>query len=223
MNLAHGSSSKAQTLDRMRRTGIVPVLRVDSHTQALAMAHAIAAGGVDVIELTMTVPDALPLLRSMARALPEVLLGAGTVLDAETARLCILEGAQFIVSPALHLPTIELCRRYAVPILAGALTPTEILTAWQAGADLVKVFPVSAMGGASYLRSLRGPLPQVQLVPTGGVSLANAREMLDAGAFALGVGTDLVSPAAIGSGQPELITERARQYGREVLASRNEA
>jgi 2-dehydro-3-deoxyphosphogluconate aldolase/(4S)-4-hydroxy-2-oxoglutarate aldolase len=148
----------------------------------------------------------------LAKERPDLLLGAGTVLDAETARICILEGAAFVVSPALNLKTIEMCHRYGVPVLPGALTPTEILTAWEAGADVVKVFPASAMGGAKYLKSIKAPLPQVELVPTGGVSLATAAEFLEAGAFALGVGADLVNPKAIREGHPETITENARKY-----------
>ena len=141
-------------------------------------------------------------MRRLAKERPDILIGAGTVLDAETARLCILEGAEFVVSPALNLKTIEMCHRYGVPVLPGALTPTEILTAWEAGADAVKVFPASALGGAKYLKSVKAPLPQVELVPTGGVSLATAAEFLEAGAFALGVGADLVNPKAIARGPP---------------------
>ncbi len=160
----------------------------------------------------MTVPGAVHLLRRLTHDRPDLLLGAGTVLDPETARACILEGAQFIVSPALNLATIELCHRYSVPVLPGALTPTEIVTAWQAGADMVKVFPANALGGAPYLRALKAPLPQIELIPTGGISLTTAADFLDAGAAALGVGADLVDHAAIASNQPHLITEKARQY-----------
>jgi 2-dehydro-3-deoxyphosphogluconate aldolase/(4S)-4-hydroxy-2-oxoglutarate aldolase len=138
--------------------------------------------------------------------------GAGTVLDPETARMCILEGAQFIVSPALNLATIEMCHRYSIAALPGALTPTEIVTAWQAGADVVKVFPANSMGGASYLKSIKAPLPQVELIPTGGVSLATAEDFLKAGAFALGVGADLVDAKAMAEGRPEAVTESARKY-----------
>ncbi len=134
------------------------------------------------------------------------------MLDAETARACILAGAQFVVSPALDVRTIELCRRYGVPVLPGALTPTEIVAAWQAGADAVKVFPCSAVGGAKYLKAVKAPLPQIDLIPTGGVSLATAAEFLEAGAFALGVGGDLVDNKAIAKGHPEIITENARKY-----------
>lgn len=203
---------KAEVLNALRTTGLVPVLRAESEAQALALAAAIADGGVNVLEITMTVPGAIQVMRKLAQARPDLLIGAGTVLDAETARSCILEGAAFVVSPALNLKTIEMCHRYSVAVLPGALTPTEIVTAWQAGADVVKVFPASAVGGAKYLKSVKAPLPQVELIPTGGVSLATAAEFLEAGAFALGVGADLVNQKAIVEGHPETITEHARQY-----------
>ena len=204
---------KSAVLDSLRDLGLVPVLRAESEQQALALADAIAAGGVMTMEVTMTVPGAIRVIEQLAKHHGEkLLLGAGTVLDPETARNCILAGAQFIVSPALDVRTIELCRRYSVPILPGALTPTEILTAWQAGADVVKVFPCSALGGAKYLQALKGPLPQIQLIPTGGVSLSTAEEFLAAGAFALGVGGDLVDAKAAREGRTSVITENARKY-----------
>ena len=203
---------KAEVLKSLREIGLVPVLRAESETQALALASAIAAGGVTVLEITMTVPGAIRVMRRLAEERPDILIGAGTVLDAETARMCILEGAQFVVSPALKIATIEMCHRYGVAVLPGALTPTEIVTAWEAGADVVKIFPASSLGGAKYLKSIKAPLPQVELVPTGGVSLATAAEFLEAGAFALGVGADLVNPKAIREGHPETITENARKY-----------
>jgi 2-dehydro-3-deoxyphosphogluconate aldolase/(4S)-4-hydroxy-2-oxoglutarate aldolase len=204
--------NKAEVLKSLREIGLVPVLRAESVEKALALAEAIAAGGVNVLEVTMTVPGAIQVMRKLAEQRPDILIGAGTVLDAETARMCILEGAKFVVSPALNLKTIEMCHRYSIPVLPGALTPTEIVTAWQAGADVVKVFPASAMGGAKYLTALKGPLPQVDLIPTGGVSLATAAEFLAAGAFALGVGSDLVDAKAMAAGKPELVTESARKY-----------
>ena len=152
------------------------------------------------------------MMRKLTEQRPDMLIGAGTVLDPETARMCILEGAQFVVSPALNVKTIEMCHRYGVAVLPGALTPTEIVTAWEAGADVVKVFPASALGGAKYLKSIKAPLPQVELIPTGGVSQATALDFLQAGAFALGVGADLVDPKAIAKGTPETITENARKY-----------
>src|SRR5208283_4258643 len=187
---------KAEVLNALHEIGLVPVLRAESEEQALALATAVAAGGVNVLEVTMTVPGAFRVMRCLAQERPDIMIGAGTVLDAETARLCILEGAEFVVSPALNLKTIEMCHRYGVPVLPGAL----------------KVFPASALGGAKYLKSIKAPLPQVELVPTGGVSLATAAEFLEAGAFALGVGADLVNPKAIREGHPETITENARKY-----------
>ncbi|HEV2644868.1 MAG TPA: bifunctional 4-hydroxy-2-oxoglutarate aldolase/2-dehydro-3-deoxy-phosphogluconate aldolase [Acidobacteriaceae bacterium] len=203
---------KSAVLKSLREIGLVPVLRAESETQALALADAIAAGGVTVLEVTMTVPGAVRVIRRLAEDRPDILIGAGTVLDPETARQCILEGAQFVVSPALNTRTIEMCHRYGVAVLPGALTPTEIVTAWQAGADVVKIFPASALGGAKYLKSIKAPLPQVEMIPTGGVSQSTAAEFLAAGAFALGVGADLVDPNAIAQGKPEIITESARQY-----------
>jgi 2-dehydro-3-deoxyphosphogluconate aldolase / (4S)-4-hydroxy-2-oxoglutarate aldolase len=202
---------KAAVLAELQKVGLVPVLRADSVQQALEFADAIANGGVTVFEVTMTVPGALQVMRILAEQRPDILIGAGTVLDPETARICILEGAKFVVSPALNFKTIEMCHRYSIAVLPGALTPTEIVNAWQAGADVVKVFPASAMGGAKYLTALKGPLPHIKMIPTGGVSLATAKEFLDAGAFALGVGSDLVNVKAL-SEHPRLVTEVARKY-----------
>ena len=203
---------KAAVLKQLSEIGLVPVLRADSEEQALALATAVAAGGVNVMEVTMTVPGAIRVMARLAKERPDILIGAGTVLDPETARICILEGATFIVSPALNVKTIELCHRYGVPVLPGALTPTEVVTAWQAGADVVKVFPASALGGAKYLKALKAPMPQLDLIPTGGVSQATALDFLEAGAFALGVGSDLVNPKAIKEGHPETITADAAKY-----------
>jgi 2-dehydro-3-deoxyphosphogluconate aldolase/(4S)-4-hydroxy-2-oxoglutarate aldolase len=204
--------TKQEVLHALREIGLVPVLRAESEAQALALADAIAAGGVTVLEVTMTVPGALRVIRRLVEDRPDILIGAGTVLDPETARMCILEGAQFVVSPALNTRTIEMCHRYSIAVLPGALTPTEIVTAWQAGADVVKIFPASALGGAKYLKSVKAPLPQVEMIPTGGVSQVTAVEFLEAGAFALGVGADLVNLKALADGKPETITENARQY-----------
>ena len=203
---------KIAVLNALREIGLVPVLRAESVEKAMALAGAIADGGVTVLEVTMTVPGAIQVMRKLAEQRPDILIGAGTVLDAETARMCILEGAQFVVSPALNLRTIEMCHRYSIPVLPGALTPTEVVTAWQAGADVIKIFPASALGGAKYLKSLKAPLPQVEMIPTGGVSLATAKEFLEAGSFALGVGADLVDTKAMAEGKPEKITESAKKY-----------
>lgn len=204
---------KTKIMQHMQELSLVPVLRASSAQEAITIADAIMAGGVNILEVTMTVPGAIHVIEQLANHHGDkLLLGAGTVLDPETARNCILAGAQFIVSPALDLRTIELCRRYSVPIMPGALTPTEIVSAWQAGADVVKVFPCSALGGAKYLKALQGPLPQIQLIPTGGVSLATAEEFLAAGAFALGVGGDLVDAKAAREGRTGVITENAQKY-----------
>jgi 2-dehydro-3-deoxyphosphogluconate aldolase/(4S)-4-hydroxy-2-oxoglutarate aldolase len=215
---------KEDVLKRIQEIGILPVLRAKSIDEALALADAIEAGGVTALEVTMTVPGAIDVIRQLVQKTQgRILIGAGTVLDAETARACMLAGAAFIVSPSLNLKTIELCRRYSVPVMPGALTPTEVLTAWEAGADVVKVFPCSALGGASYLKALKAPLPQIELIPTGGVSLATAAEFLAAGAFALGVGGDMVNPKAIADGKPEIITQTAREYMAIIKKARSEA
>jgi 2-dehydro-3-deoxyphosphogluconate aldolase/(4S)-4-hydroxy-2-oxoglutarate aldolase len=203
---------KEEIVAKLREIGLVPVLRAESEEQALGIASAIADGGVTVLEITMTVPGAIRVIARLTKERPDILIGAGTVLDPETARICMLEGAQFVVSPALNLKTIEMCHRYSIPVLPGALTPTEVVTAWQAGADVIKVFPASALGGAKYLKSLKAPLPQVEMIPTGGVSLATAKEFLEAGSFALGVGADLVDTKAMAEGKPEKITESAKKY-----------
>jgi len=205
--------TREQILQQIRKVGLVPVLRAPSAEIAVAAAQAIEKGGVPVVEVTMTVPGAIDVIREMVKSSQgRVLVGAGTVLDPETARACMLAGAQFVVSPSLNVKTIEVCRRYGVPVIPGALTPTEVVTAWEAGADVVKVFPCSAVGGSKYLAALKGPLPQIDLIPTGGVSLATAADFLAAGAFALGVGGDLVDTKAIADGKPEVVTENARKY-----------
>lgn len=205
--------TKAQIIQQIKDLGVIPVVRASSAEEAMAAIDAITSGGVNVLEITMTVPGAVRVMEAVtARYGAEVLVGAGTVLDPETARACLLAGAQFIVSPALNVATIELCRRYGVAIMPGALTPTEVVTAWQAGADFVKVFPAGAMGGASYLKALKAPLPQVELVPTGGVSLKTAADFIKAGASAIGIGSDLVDIKALRAGNAAIITERARQF-----------
>lgn len=203
---------KLDVLKRIRKIGLVPVLRAESEEQALALAGAIADGGVTCMEVTMTVPGALKVMARLAKDRPEILLGAGTVLDAETAKACVGEGARFIVSPAFDEKTVSYCRGHEIAVLPGALTPTEVIRAWNAGADVVKIFPASAMGGAKYLKSLKAPLPNIEMIPTGGVSLATAHEFLDAGAYALGVGADLVDTKAISGGHPETVTAHARKY-----------
>jgi len=213
---------KDDVLKRIKEIGLLPVLRASSIDEALALAEAIEAGGVTALEVTMTVPGAIDVIRQLAqRTQGRILIGAGTVLDPETARACMLAGAEFIVSPSLNVKTIEICRRYGVAVMPGALTPTEVVTAWKAGADVVKVFPCSALGGAKYLKALKAPLPQIELIPTGGVSLSTAAEFLAAGAFALGVGGDLVNSKAIAEGKPEIVTQTAREYMEIIRKSRS--
>jgi 2-dehydro-3-deoxyphosphogluconate aldolase/(4S)-4-hydroxy-2-oxoglutarate aldolase len=205
--------AKAETLKRVLATGIVPVVRARSADEALAVVDAILAGGIDIIELTMTVPGATQVIAELVRRFGnDVVVGAGTVLDRDTARACIDSGAAFVVSPALDEPTIEHCRTEGIPVMPGALTPTEVVRAWRAGADVVKVFPCGAVGGPSYIKALKAPLPQIDLMPTGGVSLKTAAEFIQAGACALGAGADLVDLAALREGKAHLVTEKARQY-----------
>jgi 2-dehydro-3-deoxyphosphogluconate aldolase/(4S)-4-hydroxy-2-oxoglutarate aldolase len=204
--------TKAEVLQRMQTIGLLPVLRAESLDEGLALAKAIVAGGIRALEITMTVPGALQLIGLLSREQPGIIIGAGTVMDPETARLCILEGAQFVVSPALNVKTVELCQRYTVPVFPGALTPTEVVTAWSTGADVIKIFPASAMGGASYLKSLKGPLPQIEMIPTGGVSVSTARDFFEAGAFALGVGSELADRRAIATGHSDRVAMKAAQY-----------
>lgn len=208
-------------MGRIRDLGLVPVVRAQSAEEAIRAIDAIRAGGIDVLEVTMTVPDAVQLIAQVAKRFgKDAVIGAGTVLDAETARAVILAGAQFVVTPTLRAETIACCKRYGVPVFPGALTPTEVLTAWEAGADMVKVFPCSAVGGASYIKALKAPLPQVDLVPTGGVNLETAADFIKAGSSALGVGADLVDLKALREGNADVVTERARKLVGIVQAAR---
>jgi 2-dehydro-3-deoxyphosphogluconate aldolase/(4S)-4-hydroxy-2-oxoglutarate aldolase len=211
---------KAAVLERIRSVGVIPVIRAQSADEAARAVDAIRAGGVSVIEITMTVPGAVALIREVARRVQDAVVGAGTVLDPEAARACVEAGARFVVSPALDLATVATCRDAGVAVIPGALTPTEVVTAWRAGADLVKVFPAGAVGGPAYLKSLKAPLPQVDLVPTGGVNLKTAGDFVRAGAAALGVGADLVDLAALRRGEPEVLTARARDFVEAVRAAR---
>jgi len=213
--------NKTEVIKQIKDIGLIPVVRATSADEAMRAIDAIREGGVSVLEITMTVPGAVGVIEELTKQYgSDVLVGAGTVLDAETARACILSGAQFVVSPALNLETIECCRRYGVAVMPGALTPTEVVQAWTAGADFVKVFPAGALGGASYLKALKAPLPQIELVPTGGVSLKTAADFIKAGASALGVGADLVDLKALRDGQASVITERAKQFVQIVREAR---
>ena len=212
--------NKSDILQSIRDIGVIPVVRASSPAEAIQVVEAIRAGGLPVLEITMTVPGAVQVIEELVKRFDDAIVGAGTVLDAETARACIDAGAKFIVSPALNLDTIACCCELDVAVMPGALTPTEIVLAWKAGADMVKVFPAGAMGGASYIKALKAPLPQIELVPTGGVTLANAASFIEAGSAAVGVGADLVDTKAIRAGQPEKVTQAARAFIEAVRNAR---
>jgi 2-dehydro-3-deoxyphosphogluconate aldolase/(4S)-4-hydroxy-2-oxoglutarate aldolase len=204
--------SKQAQLRRVLDCGIVAVVRSPDSQQLVEVARALAEGGVTVVEITMTVPNALDVVRQVRQALGDrLLLGAGTILDPETARAALLAGAEYLVAPTLNQEVIRLCRRYDKLVMPGAFTPTEILTAWEAGADIVKVFPADVVGPA-FFKALRGPLPQIRLMPTGGVDLHTASAFLQAGACCLGVGGQLVEPKAVAERNFDRIRELARQY-----------
>jgi 2-dehydro-3-deoxyphosphogluconate aldolase/(4S)-4-hydroxy-2-oxoglutarate aldolase len=213
-----------QSRERITEIGIIPVVRASSPAEARAAAEAVCAGGIQVVEITMTVPGAVDVIAELVRAIgKEILIGAGTVLDVETARKCLGAGAEFIVSPGLDIPTVEFVRGEKKLMMAGALTPTEVITAWRAGSDFVKVFPCGNVGGAKYINALKGPLPQVLMVPTGGVNLDTAADFIRAGAAALGVGGELVQADALKSGKTEIIVENARKFLECVRQARTES
>ena len=213
--------TKQDVLRKVAEVGLVPIVRAQSADEAMKVIDAIREGGVSVLEITMTVPGAIGVMEEITKRYGSVVvLGAGTVLDPETARACILAGAQFIVTPALNLETIAICRRYSIAIMPGALTPTEVVTAWTGGADVVKVFPCGALGGASYIKSLKAPLPHIEMIPTGGVSVKTAADFIKAGSMALGVGADLVDNKAVREGNAKVVTEKAREYVRIVQEAR---
>ena len=202
-----------QTQEILERVGLIPVLRAKSAAQGRAVVEAMITGGVTVVEVTMTVPGAVQLLQELKSAYGErLLLGAGTVTTAAQAEETIHAGAEFVVSPSLHPEVITATKKRGKVSIPGALTPTEAITAWNAGADYVKIFPCSALGGASYLKALLAPFPHLKLIPTGGVTLQTAESFLKVGARALGIGSDLVNLAAVDEGHPETITESARAY-----------
>lgn len=204
--------SRETTLKRILDGGIVAVVRAESGESLVKVVRALADGGVTAAEITFTVPDAIEVIRQVRHEIGDaVVLGAGTVLDPETARAALLAGAEYIVAPSLNLEVIRLCRRYDKVVMPGAFTPTEVVAAWEAGADVVKVFPAD-VGGPPYLKALRGPLPQVRLMPTGGVDLNTAENFLKAGACCLGVGGSLVEPKAVSSGDFTRIRDLATQY-----------
>jgi 2-dehydro-3-deoxyphosphogluconate aldolase/(4S)-4-hydroxy-2-oxoglutarate aldolase len=213
---------KAQDILRaITDIGIVPVVRTTTADAAIRSIEALFRGGVRAAEITMTVPGAIRALEKVADQFGDsIMLGAGTVLDPETARACMLAGAQFFVTPSLNLKTIEIAKRYSKVICAGALTPTEVVTAWQAGADVIKIFPADAVGGPKYIKALKGPLPQVEMIPTGGVNLNTAADFLRAGACAIAVGGELVNAELIKSNNYDEMENRARQFLGAVKSAR---
>ena len=205
--------TKQDTIQTILDTKIVPIIRTDTAEQSLRAAEAVHRAGIDILEVTMTVPRAMKVIEKIADKFgDELILGAGTVLDAETARACMLAGAEFFVTPALNRGTIEMCNRYSKCVMSGALTPTEAVQAWEVGADMVKIFPVGALGGPSYIKALKAPLPHILMVPTGGVTLGNASAFLKAGASAVAVGSELVNRAALDSGDFGKIENAARAF-----------
>lgn len=208
-----GEMDKQRVRERIIEIGVVPVVRAASPREARMAADAVCEGGIPIVEITMTVPAAVDVIRELVRSgSGDVLVGAGTVLNVDAARRCLDAGAQFLVSPGLNLEVVRLAGAEGKLMMAGALTPTEVITAWEAGSDFVKVFPCGQVGGAKYIKALKGPLPQVPLVPTGGVSLATAAEFIEAGAAALGVGGECVQAEALKAGKPEIIAENARKF-----------
>jgi len=212
------------SIDRLLfETGVVAIMRAKSSDQLLAAAEAILEGGVNVIEVTMTTPNALNIIQeATSRFSNTVLFGAGSVLDPETARAAILAGAQFIVTPTLNKKTIKLCRRYTIPIISGAFTPTEILTAWEADASSVKVFP-SSLGGPAYINAIKAPLPQISLTAVGGVNIDNTAAFFRAGVDLVGVGSDLVNQTLLEKGDLKEITRRAEMFRAEADKGRNKS
>lgn len=215
--------NKQIVLSFIRDVGIVPVVRTSSKESAVKAIEAIYAGGIRAAEITMTVPGAVKALEAVADQFGDkIVLGAGTVLDPESARICMLAGAEFFVTPSLKPATIAMVKRYGKVMMPGALTPTEVLTAWEAGADIVKVFPCGNVGGPKYIKALKAPFPQIEMIPTGGVNLETAGEFLKAGACAVAVGAELVDAKTIKEGRYEVFEERARKFLQVVAAAREE-
>jgi len=212
------------TVQRIRDLGIVPIVRTTDAESAIRSVEAICEGGIPCAEITMTVDGAIRALERVAAKFGDkILLGAGTVLDPETARACMLAGAEFFVTHCLNPSTIEMAKRYSKAIFPGALTPTEIMAAWQAGADAIKVFPCSALGGAKYIKALRGPFPQIEFVPTGGVNLETLGDFIAAGCSAVGVGSELIDAKTIAAGKYEIFVERAKQFRQKVSEARSKS
>jgi len=212
---------KREVFNRMISEGLIPVIRVSSAQEAVDVSDSLKAGGVTSIEITMTVQGAIDVIKELTQKYKdEIIMGAGTVLDPETGRAALLAGAQFIVSPTLNLDLIHLAHRYSAVVIPGTMTPTEILAAWNAGADMVKVFPAAQLGGPEYLKAIKGPLPQILLVPTGGVNLQNAGAFIKAGAVALGVGGELVDKKALQEKKFHVITESAKAFLKAIREAR---
>jgi len=212
---------KNEVGQRIREIGIVPVIRAESSAQARAASEAVCEGGVPIVEITMTVPGAIGVIEELARTLgDQLLVGAGTVLDADTAGRCVDAGARFLVSPGFDASTVEYARSRGVLMMAGALTPTEVITAWKQGSDFVKIFPCGSVGGPKYIRALKGPLPQIPMIPTGGVNLLTAAEFIAAGAEALGIGGELVSADLLRAGDFAAVTALTRQFVEIVRTAR---
>jgi len=213
--------TREKALALIREVGLVPIVRAPSPEDALKAVEAIVAAGLGIAEIAMTVAKALRVMETVAERFGDkVLLGAGTILDPESCRAAMLAGAEFIVTPSLDVRVIELARRYSKPVFPGALTPTEVVAAWQAGADMVKIFPAGPVGGPKYIKALKGPLPQVELVPTGGVNLENTADFIKAGAAAVAVGGELVDVKALKEGKLDIITSNARKFLEAVRAAR---
>ena len=216
------SWTREKALTLIREVGLVPIVRTPSPAEALQAAQAIVDGGVGVAEITMTVPGAIRVIEKVAEEYGgKALIGAGTVLDPETCRAALLAGAEFIVTPALDTRVVEMTRRYSKACFPGALTPLEVLTAWQAGADMVKIFPCGPAGGPKYLKALKAPFPHIEMVPTGGVNLENAPEFIRAGASALGVGGELVNAQLLRAGKLDEIASTARRYVAAIRGARS--
>jgi len=212
---------KKGVFDRIVAEGLVPVIRVTSAAEALDVADAIKEGGCSVIEITMSVPGAIDVIKDLTKKYGDsIIMGAGTILDPETGRAALLAGAQFIVAPTLNLELIRLAHRYSAVVIPGAMTPTEILTAWEAGADMVKVFPAAQLGGPEYIKALRGPMPQILYVPTGGGSLQNAGAFIKAGATALGAGGELVDKKAMKEKKFNIISDNTRAFLKAIREAR---
>jgi 2-dehydro-3-deoxyphosphogluconate aldolase / (4S)-4-hydroxy-2-oxoglutarate aldolase len=214
-------AAKQEMLTALRETGVVAVIRTENPKDLVAVARALAAGGVRFVEITMTVPGALDIIRDAVKQLgaSDIFIGAGTVLDPVTARAAIIAGARFVVGPGFDPSVVEVCATYGVPVMPGAFTPSEVITAWKGGADVVKIFPAD-IGGPDYIKTIKEPLPQVELLPTKGIDLKTAGAYLRAGAIAVGAGGALVSKALMAAGDYARITENARQFQAIVREAR---